>query len=106
MAGEAEILRMAMLARLRASKIFSKGLGGRISDAEPTQLPNAWVGVTGSEADDGSIDLLATVHIWTLAGKEEAADLIKVAAETFHEQLSMKKLSIVASGIRIFRGSA
>jgi hypothetical protein len=78
----AEELKTAMMERLRASAEFSRALNGRIFSAEPREPPAAWIGAT-AHAGDGTIDLIATVHIRIAAAKETASALVDLAQAAF-----------------------
>jgi hypothetical protein len=94
MASLAEELRSAMLERLRRSETISTGVRGRIFDAEPAEVPCAWVGATVVEDGTESVELLATVHIWKRSGEAAAAHLIQEVLTVFAEPPPLDTLKI------------
>ena len=96
MASPADDLRNAMLAQLRASSSFSKGVGGRISDRQPREFPCAWVGVTMTEDGTDGVSLIVTLHVWKRSGEETATDLLREAEAMFATPPQLASLSITS----------
>jgi hypothetical protein len=89
----AEDLKTALMERLRADPEFSRGMNGRIFSAEPQEPPAAWIGATAF-AGDGTIDLIATVHIRIAAPKETASALVDAAQVVFVDPPIVDGISI------------
>ncbi len=96
MASPAEALQLAIVDKLKASDAFSNGVAGRIFRTDTKELPCAWVGATQSEVDIGTIELIATVHIWKDGEESGAQKLSKAAQTALREMKNVHGVSIKA----------
>ncbi|MER2536653.1 MAG: DUF3168 domain-containing protein [Rhizobiaceae bacterium] len=96
MANPVSELQAAILTQLRSSEAFSAGVQGRILDADPAEIPCAWVGVTADENDPTTVSLLATVHIWKRSGEAAVAALIEEAKVALAESPEIATASILS----------
>ncbi|MGC4026568.1 MAG: hypothetical protein QM744_16360 [Mesorhizobium sp.] len=94
MTSPAEALQAAIVERLKASDTFSRGVVGRIYNANSKELPCAWVGITQSDGPSDTIELLATAHIWKSGDEASVKELSESAQAILTEAPNAKGLSI------------
>lgn len=90
------LLKTEMLKTMRASSILSEAIAGPIFDTEQMELPSAWVSVTAADSEVGIVPMLASVHIWKRAAKEEMQSLAQEVTTIFGIQPTVDLLPLGA----------